>query len=73
MTLFERVSVTPLLQIRFLMEANMAKATVGLFENTDLVDEFVHDLDASSFPRKDIRVLSEPREMASSGMMSTPH
>jgi hypothetical protein len=55
------------------MEANMAKAAVGLFENSDLVDEVVHDLEASGFPRNDIRVLSEPREMAGSGMMSTPH
>jgi hypothetical protein len=55
------------------MEANMAKAAVGLFENSDLVDEIVHDLQASGFPRNDIRVLNEPREMAGSGMMSTPH
>jgi hypothetical protein len=51
----------------------MAKAAVGLFENSDLVDEVVHDLEASGFPRNDIRVLTEPREMAGSGMMSTPH
>jgi hypothetical protein len=55
------------------MEANMAKAAVGLFEKSDLIDEIVHDLEASGFPRNDIRVLSEPREMAGSGMMSTPH
>lgn len=51
----------------------MAKAAVGLFENSGLVDESVRDLEAGGFPRNDIRVLSEPREIAGSGMMSTPH
>ena len=44
-----------------------------MFEKSDLIDEIVHDLEASGFPRNDIRILSEPREMAGSGMMSTPH
>ena len=51
----------------------MSRAAVGLFENSDLVDEIVHDLEASGFPREGIRVLSEPREIAGSGTMSTPH
>jgi len=51
----------------------MARAAVGLFENSQSVDGIIHDLEASGFPRNDIRVLSEPREMAGSGMMSTPH
>ena len=51
----------------------MTRAAVGLFENSYLVDEIVHDLEASGFPRDDIRVLSEPRDIAGSGMMSTPH
>lgn len=72
MTLFERVGTSSQL-IEFLKETNMAKAAVGLFENLGLVDEIVHDLEAGGFPRKDIRILSEPREMAGSGMMSTPH
>jgi len=29
-------------------------------------------LEASGFPRKDLRVLGEPREMAGSGVLSTP-
>ena len=51
----------------------MVRAAVGLFENSGLVDEIVHDLEASGFPRDGIRVLSEPRDIAGSGMMSTPH
>jgi hypothetical protein len=45
------------------MEADMAKTAVGLFENPDLVDEVVRDLEASGFPRNDVRILGEPREM----------
>jgi len=56
-----------------LVEANMAKTAVGLFENPGSVDEVVRDLKASGFPQKDIRVLGEPRDMAGSGVMSTPH
>lgn len=44
-----------------LMEVNMAKTAVGLFENPDLVDEVVRDLEAGGFPRKDVRILGEPR------------
>ncbi len=51
----------------------MAKTAVGLFENSALADEVVRDLAASGFPKNDVRVLGEPREMAGSGLMSTPH
>ena len=51
----------------------MAKTAVGLFENPKSVDEVVRDLEADGFPRNDVRVLGEPREMAGSGMMSIPH
>ena len=50
----------------------MAKTAVGLFENSGLADEVVRDLEATGFPGKDVRVLGEPREMAGSGLMSTP-
>ena len=50
----------------------MKRTAVGLFENPGLVDEIVRDLEASGFPWKDVRVLGEPREMAGSGVMSTP-
>jgi hypothetical protein len=56
-----------------LAEANMSKTAVGLFENSGLADEVVRDLEASGFLRNDVRVLSEPLEMAGSGLMSTPH
>jgi len=51
----------------------MAKTAVGLFENPSSVDDVVHELEASGFPRNDVRVLGEPREMAGSGVMSAPH
>jgi len=51
----------------------MAKTAIGLFENPSSVDEVVRDLEASGFPRNDVRVLGEPVEMAGSGLMSTPH
>ena len=51
----------------------MANAAVGLFENSGSVNEVVRDLYASGFPKNDVRVLREPREMAGSGLMSTPH
>jgi hypothetical protein len=50
----------------------MTKTAVGLFENSGLADEVVHDLETTGFPRNDVRVLGEPREMAGSGVMSTP-
>jgi hypothetical protein len=51
----------------------MAKTAVGLFENSGLADEVVRDLEASGFPKNDVRVLGEPRVMAGGGLMSTPH
>jgi len=51
----------------------MAKTAVGLFENSELADEVVRDLVANGFLKNDVRVLGEPREMAGSGLMSTPH
>jgi hypothetical protein len=51
----------------------MAKTAVGLFENPGSIDKVVRDLEASGFPKNDVRVLGEPREMAGNGLMSTPH
>jgi len=51
----------------------MARTAVGLFENRSSVDEVVRDLEASGFPSKDVRVLSEPRDMSDNGLLSTPH
>jgi hypothetical protein len=50
----------------------MSKTAVGLFENRDIADQVVRDLEASGLPRNDVRVLSEPRDMAVTGVMSTP-
>ena len=51
----------------------MAKTAVGLFENSELADEVVRDLEATGFLRTDVRILKEPLDMAGSGLMSTPH
>ena len=51
----------------------MTRTAVGLFENPASVEEVVRDLEASGILSKDVRVLGEPREMAGSGVMSTPH
>lgn len=51
----------------------MAKTAVGLFELPGAVDSVVRDLEASGFPKSDVRVLSEPREMSGSGVTSIPH
>lgn len=50
----------------------MSKTAVGLFQNPTVADRVVQDLDASAFPRNEIRILGEPREMSGDGLMSTP-
>jgi hypothetical protein len=50
----------------------MSKTAVGLFQNPSIADQVVQDLDASAFPRNEIRILGEPREMSGDGVMSTP-
>ena len=50
----------------------MSKTAVGLFQNPSIADRVVQDLDASAFPRNEIRILGEPREMPGDGLMSTP-
>src|ERR1700690_3063754 len=54
-------------------EGNMSKTAIGLFENSELVESLVRDLESNGFRRPDVRVLREPRDMADSGLMSTPH
>ncbi len=49
----------------------MSKTAVGLFQRPSVADQVVHDLDASAFPRKNIRILGEPREMPGDGVMNT--
>jgi hypothetical protein len=50
----------------------MTKTAIGLFENSGSVDDVVRELEASGFSRNEVRVLSEPRDMGSSTVMSTP-
>ncbi len=50
----------------------MTKTAVGLFENSGLVDGVVRDLESNGILRKDIRVVSEPLEIAGEGVLSTP-
>ena len=51
----------------------MSKTAVGLFENPGVAHQVVHDLDAIAFPRSEIHILGEPRDMGDSGIMGTPH
>jgi hypothetical protein len=50
----------------------MSKTAVGLFEHPDVARQVVHDLESSAFPRKEIRILGESRDMSVDGVMSTP-
>jgi hypothetical protein len=50
----------------------MSKTAVGLFEHPGVADQVVHDLDARAFPRNEIRILGEPREMSGDGVTSIP-
>src|ERR1035438_1119585 len=50
----------------------MAKTAVGLFEDRSSVENVVSALEADGFLAKDVRVLSEPLDMPTSGVMSTP-
>jgi hypothetical protein len=37
-----------------------------------VANQVVHDLNANAFPRNEIRILGEPRDMSGDGVMSTP-
>ena len=51
----------------------MSKTAVGLFENPGVADQVVRDLEASGFPEKDVRILSESLDMPGSGVMGIPN
>jgi hypothetical protein len=53
--------------------ASMSKTAVGLFKNSLVADQVVHDLNVSAFPQKEIHVLREPLDMPVTGVMSIPH
>jgi len=50
----------------------MPKTAVGLFENPDLVDEVVRQIEALGFPRKEVRTLEQPTSFEVTGVMSFP-
>lgn len=51
----------------------MSKTAVGLFPDSEVAQKVVHDLNVSSFPSNEVRVLREPLDMPVSDSMSTPH
>lgn len=51
----------------------MGKTAVGLFESRGSVDGVVRALAVEGFLSNDVRVLSEPLDMPSTGALSTPH
>ena len=57
----------------FNRRCNLPKTAVGLFENPGLADQVVRDLEASGFPRDDVRILSESLDMPGSGAMGIPN
>jgi hypothetical protein len=44
-----------------------------MFENSGLADQVVRDLEASGFPRNDVRILSESLDIPGSGVMGIPN
>ena len=51
----------------------MPKTAVGLFKNPRIAEGIVHDIEAIGFPRKEVRALSEPLDLAITGVISMPH
>ena len=50
----------------------MPKTAVGLFENADLVDNVIREIEGLGFPRKEVRTLMEPATFEVTGVMSFP-
>jgi len=50
----------------------MPKTVVGLFENPQLVDDAVREIEALGFPRRDVRTMKEPTSFEATGIMSFP-
>lgn len=50
----------------------MPKTAVGLFENPDLVDDVVRDIEALGIPKNEVRTLEEPKAFDVTGVMSFP-
>ena len=50
----------------------MPKTVVGLFENPQLVDDAVREIEALGLPRRDVRTMKEPASFEVTGIMSFP-
>jgi hypothetical protein len=50
----------------------MPKTVVGLFENPQLVDNAVREIEALGFPRREVRTTSGPASFEVTGVMSFP-
>lgn len=50
----------------------MPKTVVGLFENPQLVDDVVREIEALGFPRREVRTMQEPASFDVTGIMSFP-
>jgi hypothetical protein len=50
----------------------MPKTVVGLFENAQLVDAAVREIEALGFPRQEVRIMREPANFDVTGVMSFP-
>ena len=50
----------------------MPKTVVGLFENPQLVDDAVREIEALGFPRQEVRTMTEPASFDVTGVMSFP-
>ena len=50
----------------------MPKTVVGLFENAQLVDAAVREIEALGFPRQEVRTMREPANFDVTGVMSFP-
>ena len=50
----------------------MPKTVVGLFENAQLVDAAVLEIEALGFPRQEVRTVREPESFDVTGVMSFP-
>jgi hypothetical protein len=50
----------------------MPKTVVGLFENPQLVDDAVREIEALGFPRREVRTMQEPESFDVTGIMTFP-
>jgi hypothetical protein len=50
----------------------MSNTAVGLFKDKGAADQVVSDLDARAFPSSQIRLVSEPLDLGTTGMLDSP-